>query len=183
MGLLLALDRFIPDNVRLLREGQWEKKRFGKGRGLHGRTLGVIGTGRIGQEVVTRAQAFGMQCVAWSRSLDEERAQALGVKRCDSPREVCAAADALCVHVALTEETRHLIGAKEPRGDPRRGRRHPRSAGRCHRRRGAGSRDRVRTTARRLDVTKTSPKGGRGPTRDDSATSMGSTAPTTSALD
>ena len=113
MGLLLALDRFIPDNVRLLREGQWEKKRFGKGRGLHGRTLGVIGTGRIGQEVVTRAQAFGMQCVAWSRSLDEERAQALGVKRCDSPREVCAAADALCVHVALTEETRHLIGAKE----------------------------------------------------------------------
>ena len=113
MGLLLAVDRAIPDNVRLLREGQWEKKRFSKGKGLHGRTLGIIGMGRIGQEVVTRAQAFGMHCVAWSRSLSDQSAQALGVRRCESPHEVCALADAICVHVALTEDTRHLIGAEE----------------------------------------------------------------------
>jgi D-3-phosphoglycerate dehydrogenase len=113
LGLLLALDRAIPDNVSSLRDGRWEKKRFSKGRGLHGRTLGVIGMGRIGQEVVTRAQAFGMACVAWSRSLTEERASALGVTRCETVKEVFAQSDAVAIHVAMTDETKHLVGAEE----------------------------------------------------------------------
>ena len=113
LGLLLALDRAIPDNVSSLRDGRWEKKRFSKGRGLHGRTLGVIGMGRIGQEVVTRAQAFGMACVAWSRSLTEERANALGVTRCETVKEVFAQSDAVAIHVAMTDETKHLVGAEE----------------------------------------------------------------------
>ena len=75
LGLVLALDRFIPDNVIALRDGQWEKGRFGKGQGLMGRTLGIIGMGRIGQEVAKRGQAFGMNVIAWSRSLTPEKAQ------------------------------------------------------------------------------------------------------------
>ena len=113
LGLLLALDRAIPDNVASLRAGRWEKKRFSKGRGLHGRTLGVIGMGRIGQEVVTRAQAFGMTCVAWSRSLTDERASALGITRAASVKEVFSQADAVAIHVAMTPETKHLVGAEE----------------------------------------------------------------------
>lgn len=113
LGLLLALDRAIPDNVASLRAGRWEKKRFSKGRGLHGRTLGVIGMGRIGQEVVTRAQAFGMVCVAWSRSLTDERANALGITRCATVKEVFAQSDAVAIHVAMAPETKHLVGAEE----------------------------------------------------------------------
>ena len=81
MGLLVALDRRIPDNVAQLRAGQWDKKTFSEARGLYGRTLGVVGLGPIGQAVVKRAQAFGMRVVAWSRSLDDEKAKALGVER------------------------------------------------------------------------------------------------------
>src|SRR5213596_50415 len=87
-ALILALDRRIADNVIQLRAGQWNKKEFSKARGLLGRTLGLVGTGQIGQEVITRARAFGMRVVAWSRSLDEERATVLGVERLDSPAAV-----------------------------------------------------------------------------------------------
>ncbi|HEX8951522.1 MAG TPA: NAD(P)-dependent oxidoreductase, partial [Polyangia bacterium] len=66
MALLLALDRRIPDQVRDLRAGAWNKKEYGKADGLYGRTLGVVGTGAIGREVIGRAMAFGMHVVAWS---------------------------------------------------------------------------------------------------------------------
>src|SRR2546421_11197415 len=84
-ALILALDRRIADNVITLRQGQWNKKEFSKARGLYGRTLGLIGTGQIGQEVIKRAHAFGMTVVAWSRSLTTERAAELGVERVESP--------------------------------------------------------------------------------------------------
>jgi len=61
MGLLLALDRRIPDNVADLRAGTWNKKEYSKARGLYGRTLGLLGFGNIGQEMARRAQAFGMR--------------------------------------------------------------------------------------------------------------------------
>src|ERR687883_1187080 len=92
-ALMLALDRRIADNVIQLRAGQWNKKEFSKARGLLGRTLGLIGTGQIGQEVATRARAFGMRVVAWSRSLDEERATVLGVERLDRPVDVARESD------------------------------------------------------------------------------------------
>jgi D-3-phosphoglycerate dehydrogenase len=72
-ALMLALDRRIPDNVAELRAGRWNKKEFSKARGLLGRTLGLVGTGQIGREMVERARAFGMRVVAWSRSLTEDR--------------------------------------------------------------------------------------------------------------
>lgn len=111
LALILALDRRIADNVSELRAGRWNKKEFSKSRGLLGRTLGLIGTGQIGQEVITRARAFGMRVVAWSRSLDDERAAALGVERLDGPLDVARESDVVSIHVALNPETRGLIGS------------------------------------------------------------------------
>ena len=65
-GLILSLDRRIPDNVAELRAGKWNKKEYSKARGLHGRTLGLLGFGSIGQEMAKRAQAFGMNVAVWS---------------------------------------------------------------------------------------------------------------------
>src|SRR5437660_2837860 len=78
-ALMLALDRRIADNVISLRKGEWNKKEFSKARGLYGRTLGLIGVGKIGQEMIPRARAFGMRVIAWSRSLTAERAAAFGI--------------------------------------------------------------------------------------------------------
>ncbi len=108
-ALLLALDRRIADNVSALRQGRWDKKEFSKARGLYGRTLGLVGTGQIGQEMITRAHAFGMPVIAWSRSLTPERAAALGIERVESPVDVARAADIVSVHLALNAETRGLI--------------------------------------------------------------------------
>ncbi|HEV7892732.1 MAG TPA: NAD(P)-dependent oxidoreductase [Pyrinomonadaceae bacterium] len=111
LALILALDRRIADNVSELRAGRWNKKEFSKARGLLGRTLGLVGTGQIGQEVITRARAFGMRVVAWSRSLDDERAALLGVERLSDPLEVARESDVVSVHVALNPETRGMIGS------------------------------------------------------------------------
>src|SRR6266496_2018822 len=111
-GLILALDRRVVDNAADLKRGVWNKKEYAKARGLHGRTLGLIGVGGIGKEMIPRARAFGMPVDAWSRSLTPERAQALGVERKTSPAEVAAAADVVSVHVALKPETRDLIDEK-----------------------------------------------------------------------
>jgi D-3-phosphoglycerate dehydrogenase / 2-oxoglutarate reductase len=110
-ALILALDRRIADNVITLRQGQWNKKEFSKARGLFGRTLGLIGVGKIGQEMIPRARAFGMPVVAWSRRLTVERAAALGVEYKDTPIEVVQSADVVSVHLALNPETRGLVGA------------------------------------------------------------------------
>jgi D-3-phosphoglycerate dehydrogenase len=110
MGLLLCLDRQIPDGVADLRTGAWNKAKYSKASGVFGRTLGIIGTGSIGQEVAARASAFGMKVVAWSRSLTDENARALGVTRLLGPLEVAAAADVVSVHLALKPETRGLLG-------------------------------------------------------------------------
>src|SRR5215213_2050370 len=111
-ALILALDRRIVDNVVTLRRGEWNKKEFSKARGLYGRTLGLIGVGKIGQEMIPRARAFGMPVVAWSRSLTPERAAELGVEMMESPNAVAAAADVVSVHLALKPETKNLINAE-----------------------------------------------------------------------
>src|SRR2546430_1043012 len=110
-ALILALDRRIADNVITLRLGEWNKKEFSQARGLYGRTLGLIGVGKIGQEMIRRAGAFGMPVVAWSRSLTSERAAALGIEQKETPQEVARAADIVSVHLALKPETRSIIGA------------------------------------------------------------------------
>jgi len=109
-ALLLAVDRRIADNVIALRRGEWNKKEFSKARGLFGRTLGLIGVGKIGQEMIPRARAFGMPVVAWSRSLTAERAAQLGVELKASPREVASESDIVSVHVAMTPETKNFLG-------------------------------------------------------------------------
>jgi D-3-phosphoglycerate dehydrogenase len=109
-ALILALDRRIADNVIALRAGEWNKKEFSKAKGLFGRTLGLVGLGKIGQEMIPRARAFGMPVVAWSRSLTAERAERLGVERKETPLEVASSADIVSVHVALKPDTRLLIG-------------------------------------------------------------------------
>ena len=111
-ALILALDRRIADNVITLRQGVWNKKEFSKARGLYGRTLGLIGVGKIGQEMIPRARAFGMPVVAWSRSLTRERAADLGIELMESPKAVAAAADVVSVHLALKPETRNLINVE-----------------------------------------------------------------------
>src|SRR5258706_11716660 len=99
-GLILALDRRIADNVQALRDGQWKKAEYSKARGLFGRTLGLIGVGQIGREMIPRARGFGLYVVAWSRSLTPEIAEGLGVGY-KSSLEVAVAVDIVSVHVAL----------------------------------------------------------------------------------
>ena len=111
-ALILALDRRIADNVIALRRGEWNKKEFSKARGLFGRTLCLVGVGRIGAEMIPRAQAFGMRVVAWSRSLTPERAAKLGVERKESPTDVARDADIVSVHVALNSDTKAFLGAE-----------------------------------------------------------------------
>jgi D-3-phosphoglycerate dehydrogenase len=113
-GLILALDRRIPDNVAELRRGIWNKKEYARARGLFGRTLGLIGFGKIGQEMARRAHAFGMPLVVWSRRFasggaNHEQTGPMTVVR--SPREVAERCDVLSLHLALTPETRGLVDA------------------------------------------------------------------------
>ena len=108
-GLLLALDRRIPDNVAEAREGHWNKGEFAGARGVQGRTLGLLGMGSIGQEMVKRAKGFGMPVVAWSRSLTASGASDLGISRAETPLDVARQADVVSVHVASTPDTRHLV--------------------------------------------------------------------------
>jgi D-3-phosphoglycerate dehydrogenase len=109
-ALILALDRRIADNVIALRRGEWNKKEFSKARGLFGRTLGLIGVGKIGAEMIPRALSFGMPVIAWSRSLTAERAVELGVEYKTTPAEVAREADIVSVHVALNPDTRGFLG-------------------------------------------------------------------------
>ena len=111
IGLLIAADRRIPDALIDLRAGQWRKKEYGKARGLKGRTLGIVGLGSIGAAVAKRAQGLEMNVVAWSRSLTPAKAKSLGIACCASLDELAAQADAVSVHLALSPETRGLLGA------------------------------------------------------------------------
>jgi D-3-phosphoglycerate dehydrogenase / 2-oxoglutarate reductase len=108
-ALILALDRRLPDNVADLRSGKWNKKEYGKARGLYGRTLGLIGLGQIGREMIARAKAFGMDVTGWSRSLTPESAAALGIAYRQTITEVAYDCDILSVHIALAPDTRGVI--------------------------------------------------------------------------
>ncbi len=108
-GLILACDRRIPSQVASLKLGCWEKKEFSKANGLFGRTIGVIGLGGIGQEVIHRAKSFGMKVAAWSRNLTPEKAEQLGVMFCKDLQSLAEISDVVSVHLASTDETKHLM--------------------------------------------------------------------------
>jgi D-3-phosphoglycerate dehydrogenase / 2-oxoglutarate reductase len=123
MGLILALDRRIPDNVSQLRAGTWNKKEFSASKGLYGRTLGLLGFGNIGQEVARRAQSFGMHISIWSRRFSREPEADLSVYGLDTtdrsskvwivptPESLVEQSDVVSVHVALGPETKGLVNA------------------------------------------------------------------------
>lgn len=111
-ALILGLDRRVADNVVALRAGEWKKAEFSKARGIYGRTLGLIGLGQIGREMIPRARAFGMRVAAWSRRLTAEQATGLGVEYQPSPIEIARTADIVSVHVALNSQTQGMLGAE-----------------------------------------------------------------------
>jgi len=111
-GLILALDRRIVEGAADLARGAWNKKEYSRARGLFGATLGLLGTGGIGREMIPRARAFGMPVVAWSRSLTEEKAKEWGIARKDTAEGVAAAADVVSVHLAAKPETKGLCGER-----------------------------------------------------------------------
>jgi D-3-phosphoglycerate dehydrogenase len=108
MGLVLSADRRIPDQVRDIRAGKWLKGEYSRARGLHGRTMGIVGLGQIGREVARRAKAFGMPVTAWSRNFTTSDADHLGVSYAQTPLDVARAGDVVSVNVAGTAETKHL---------------------------------------------------------------------------
>jgi len=110
-ALLLAIDRRVPDGVAALRAGHWNKKEFSRADGLFDKTLGVIGVGSIGREVIHRAHAFGLRVLAWSPSLTPDLAGQLGVQRRENVDDIFREADIVTLHVALNPETRKLVNA------------------------------------------------------------------------
>jgi D-3-phosphoglycerate dehydrogenase len=109
MGLICAIDRRIPDNVIDFKNGKWNKALYSKADGLYGKTLGVVGTGQIGTELIYRAKAFGLKIIAWSRSLTDERAEELEIKRANNLEELFSASDIVSIHLAQNAETKGII--------------------------------------------------------------------------
>jgi D-3-phosphoglycerate dehydrogenase len=112
VALLLSLVRNIPSADRSLRGGAWERSTF-QGLELHGRTLGVLGIGRVGTLVAQRCAAFGMRLVAYDPYVSAERAAQLGVELVGSPLRLCQIADVVTVHLPRTPDTVGVIGAAE----------------------------------------------------------------------
>jgi D-3-phosphoglycerate dehydrogenase len=131
-GLILSLDRRIPDNVADLRSGKWNKKEYSKARGIHGMTLGLLGFGNIGQEMAKRAQAFGMNLVIWSeigvqidrdgipvdlpilvrfRPASKSLIEPI-IQVAQTPAEVAERCDVLSVHLAANQRTKGIVNAE-----------------------------------------------------------------------
>jgi D-3-phosphoglycerate dehydrogenase / 2-oxoglutarate reductase len=124
-GLILALDRRIPENVAELRAGRWNKKEYSKAQGLHGKILGLLGIGSIGREMIRRAAGFGLNVLVWSRRyagqdgpLSEAELRALDLEAASrqvkievapTPTHVAERADIISVHLALGPETKQLV--------------------------------------------------------------------------
>ncbi|HKW43098.1 MAG TPA: hydroxyacid dehydrogenase [Thermoplasmata archaeon] len=111
IGHMISLFRHLPEANRSVKDGRWDKKKF-EGRELHGKTLGLLGSGRIGAEVAKRAQAFGMDVIAYDPYLAPQLANSIGVRLVDR-QTLFRQTDVLSIHAALTAETRGLVGPGE----------------------------------------------------------------------
>ncbi|GBD88702.1 D-3-phosphoglycerate dehydrogenase [bacterium BMS3Abin03] len=105
IGLMIALDRRIPDNVIDFRNGKWNKAEYSKAQGLKGKTLGIIGVGNIGKEVTKRAQAFGMNVYG----KDITRIEGVQVKDFSEMDQLLPLCDVISIHLPVTPETRDLF--------------------------------------------------------------------------
>ena len=109
IGLMLAWARSIAREDRALRDGKWQTS---LGVGLNGKTLGIVGLGRLGSRVAKIANALEMQVLAWSPNLTDERAREAGATRVDKD-DLFARADFVSIHLVLSDRSRHLVGARE----------------------------------------------------------------------
>ena len=109
IGLLVALARNIPQAHAALKQGRWERSAHG-GVELEGKTLAVLGFGRIGQQVARRALGLGMRVVAFDPFVGRERFRELGAERVETPEQALRAADFVTLHLPLTDETQGSIG-------------------------------------------------------------------------
>jgi len=109
-GLIIALLRHLPREERNMREGRWQET---VGTCLRGRTLGILGLGRLGGDVAQVGKAFGMTVIAWSQNLTRERCAELGVALAGAKDELLARADIVTIHLVLSPRTRGLIGTRE----------------------------------------------------------------------
>ena len=112
MALLLGLSRKVAPAHASLKAGAWDRKKF-KGSQVFGKKLGVVGLGRIGQEVSSRAAAFGMEVVGFDPFLSKERAEELGISKVETVAEMLPEIDYLTVHTPLTPETENLINTEQ----------------------------------------------------------------------
>lgn len=110
-AFMLALDRQIVAQTEVLRSGRWARSEFLNARGLAGRTLGLLGCGRVGREVIRRARAFDMHVAVWSPTLTPERAAELGVEFCQWPRELARASQVVAVLAGAEAGPQHLVDA------------------------------------------------------------------------
>ncbi len=108
MALILALERRIVVEAASLRRGTWQSA---IGRDLHGLTLGLVGLGKVGQQMAVLGRAFGMDVAAWSENLTEDRCEAHGVRYCPGLADLMGRSDVVSIHVVLSERTAGLIGA------------------------------------------------------------------------
>ena len=108
-GLILALLRHIPEENMSIRKGEWQKT---VGNSLEGKTLGVLGLGRLGSQVAMIGQAFGMSVITWSQNLTEERALEFNAELVTKDM-LFAESDVVTIHLQLSDRTRGLVGSKE----------------------------------------------------------------------
>lgn len=110
-AMMMTMARKIPQAYASIQRGEWDRKTF-VGVELNNKVLGIIGLGRIGAEVATRAQAFGMKVMAYDPFLSPQRAESLNVKQA-TVDDIVKEADFITVHTPLTKETKHLLAERE----------------------------------------------------------------------
>ena len=108
MGLIISLDRRIPDNVKDFNAGVWNKAKYSAAEGLYGKTLGIIGVGNIGKEIAQRAKAFGMKVVGY----DVFKQEGIGVEYIDDVEKLISVSDVITLHVPANPQTKGMFNDK-----------------------------------------------------------------------
>ena len=115
MGLILSIDRNIPDNASDLRQGVWNKKKYSKAQGLHGQKIGILGLGAIGLAVAERARAFGMQVFAVAKpgrsDSAEQRIKDAGIEQLGSMDALLGECDIVSLHMPAADDTKQMVNA------------------------------------------------------------------------